>query len=551
MGRTRTSFSCHAVGLAAMVCIGQAGAAEYDTGNPDWNLRWDNTLRYNLGMRTEGRDSALANNATYDESDAKFGKGDIVTDRLDLMSELEVAYKQYHGFRISGSAWRDLAYDNDDKTSSGDVYYPGVGTGASTPSYSGGRYSSETSRYHSGPSGELLDAFVFTRFNLGDIPVSVRAGRHTVYWGNGLLIPGHAASYSQAPLDGRKALANPGTETREIFLPLTQVSAQAQVTDKLSVAAQYFLEWDSTRAPEGGTYLASADVALQGPNQLPVAPGFALPIIDAKTPHNSGNWGVMASYALDFLHSDVSAAYRQFDDYTPWGLEVGPNFARYIYAKDTRQYSLGWSAGPVLGNASVGVDLSYRQNAALMSSNFDLANDQGARGDTWHMVANSLWLLPQTKYFDTGSLITEVAYSRLQRVTQNADLFRGVGYGGCAGEDKDWGCATRNYVGAAVNFTPQWLGVWPGWNLSAPISFDYGIKGNAASGGGSEGKYSYKLGVKGVLDERYEVTLAYIGYGSRTIKRDVPGLGSTVVGGSGDVGLTDRDWLSLTLSTAF
>ena len=86
-----------------------------------------------------------------------------------------------------------------------------------------------------------------------------------------------------------------------------------------SLAAQYFFEWDTTRAPEGGTYLASADVALEGPNQLPVAPGFTRPLIDPLTPGNRGNWGVMGTYSLDFLHSDISAYYREFDDYNPWG----------------------------------------------------------------------------------------------------------------------------------------------------------------------------------------------------------------------------------------
>ncbi|MEN1480300.1 DUF1302 family protein, partial [Pseudomonas aeruginosa] len=99
------------------------------------SLRWDNTVRYNLGFRAEGRENALANNATYDESDNKFDRGDVVTNRLDLMSEFELAYKQYHGFRVSGSAWYDQAYaDTDVETASGNVYYPGAGVGASTPS---------------------------------------------------------------------------------------------------------------------------------------------------------------------------------------------------------------------------------------------------------------------------------------------------------------------------------------------------------------------------------------------------------------------------------
>lgn len=365
------------------VSAGMTHAAEIDTGNPDLSARWDNTVRYNLGVRAESRDSALARNASYDESDAKFDRGDVVTNRVDLMSELEVAYKQYHGVRVSGAAWYDQAYDDTDvKTADGNVYYPGAVPGPSTPSYRGGQYSGFTKRYHRGVSGELLDAFAFTRFDLGEIPVSVRAGRHTVYWGNGLLIAGHAISYSQAPLDGRKAVSNPGTETREIFLPLTQISTQAQITDKLSVAAQYFLEWDTTRAPEGGTYLASADVALQGPNQLPLLSGVTRPLVDPLKPKNSGSWGVMGTYSLDWLHSDVSLYYREFADYNPWGLQVAPTFARYVYPKDIKLYGLGFSAGPLLGGGSLGVDLSYRQNTSLVSSNISTVDNEGARGDT-------------------------------------------------------------------------------------------------------------------------------------------------------------------------
>lgn len=542
-----------ALGLSALLaCASPTQAAEFDTGNPDLMVRWDNSIRYNLGIRAEGRDKALANNATYDESNYKFDRGDVVTNRLDVMSELELVYRQNHGLRVSGAAWYDHAYSNTDiKTNPGNVYYPGAPAGPSTPSYRDGGYSSHTERYHHGLSGELLDAFVFTRFYLGDAPISLRAGRHTLYWGNGLLIAGHAVSYAQAPLDGRKAQTNPGTETREIFLPLAQLSGQAQVTDRLSLAAQYFLEWDSTRAPEGGTYLASADIALEGPHQLPVAPGVAFPIIDPLEPDNRGNWGVMARYSLDFLHSDISAFYREFDDYSPWGLQTGPDFARYVYAEDVKLYGLSWSAGPVLGGASVGVDLSYRENASLISSRFDLADAQGARGNTWHMVANGLWLLPTTPLYDTGTLITEIAYSRLDKVTRNENLFRGEGYAGCDGQNKDWGCATRNYTGIAVNFTPQWLSVFPGWNLSAPMSFNYGLSGNAATGGGNQGDYNFKVGIKGTLDERHEISLAYIGYGSKTITRDIPGVGKTVVGGSGAIGLSDRNWISLTLNSAF
>lgn len=72
-----------AIGVAvALVCSGLTQAREFTTANPDLTLRWDNTLRYNLGIRAEEREQALANNATYDESDSKFDRGDVVTNRI-------------------------------------------------------------------------------------------------------------------------------------------------------------------------------------------------------------------------------------------------------------------------------------------------------------------------------------------------------------------------------------------------------------------------------------------------------------------------------------
>ncbi|WP_346770515.1 hypothetical protein [Pseudomonas sp. 273] len=65
----------------------------------------------------------------------------------------------------------------------------------------------------------------------------------------------------------------------------------------MSVAAQYFLEWESTRAPESGTYLASAGVALEGPDRMPLFTGVARPINDPVTPRNRSNWGGWAPIA--------------------------------------------------------------------------------------------------------------------------------------------------------------------------------------------------------------------------------------------------------------
>ncbi len=49
---------------AAMPAVGgEVGAFEVDNGKPDLQLRWDNTLRYNIATGVEGRDSKIANSA--------------------------------------------------------------------------------------------------------------------------------------------------------------------------------------------------------------------------------------------------------------------------------------------------------------------------------------------------------------------------------------------------------------------------------------------------------------------------------------------------------
>ena len=79
--------------------------------------------------------------------------------------------------------------------------------------------------------------------------------------------PGGIAQ-SQHPIDGRKGAANPGSEVKELFLPLTQINLQAQLSPTIAVEMQYYFDWANTRAPEGGTFLAPADLTMQGPDQL-------------------------------------------------------------------------------------------------------------------------------------------------------------------------------------------------------------------------------------------------------------------------------------------
>lgn len=539
------------IAAMALAWAQQSGASEFETGVPGLALRWDNTLRYNLGVRMEGQDTRLLTSATFDESDAKFNKHDIVTNRLDWLTEVDVNYNGDVGGRVSAAGWYDNAYRN----SSVKSVVPGY-----VSSYFNDTYSRTVDRYVHGPSGEILDAFVWGNFSAGAVPVNVKVGRHTNVWGEGLLLGQHAISYSQSPVDGVKAVTSPGIETKEVFLPIGQISAKAQVSDNVSIAGQYFFEWKSTRAPHGGTYLSGPDTTFEV-DRVAAAPGLVLNRIDYLHPRNRGNFGLNARYNMESIESTLGLYYRKFDDYTPWtGSEFNIPDRTFRFAYPTDVKLIGASFARVIGAISTGAEISYRKNGGLHSTPTGISSvdHEGARGNTWHAIVNGVYLMPATKLWDTGSLVAELAYSRLDKVTSHPELFKGVGYA-CIKSgttatvgDKSDGCATKDFAAMAISFTPQYLNLLPSWNLDLPVTINYGLHGNAASGGGGfENALTWSVGAKMTYRQNQEFSLRYSDSHAST---KYNAAGTTAIGGAGlssTLGSTDRGWLVFTYKTGF
>ena len=99
----------------------------------------------------------------------------------------------------------------------------------------------------------MLDAFVFGNFDIAGVPVNVKAGQHTVYWGESLLLGGRCTGLpTQNSVDQWKGLATPGSEAKELFRPRGGLTVQAQATKDLSLAGQWFYNWQAVRMPESG-----------------------------------------------------------------------------------------------------------------------------------------------------------------------------------------------------------------------------------------------------------------------------------------------------------
>jgi len=476
-----------------------------DTVDPDLTVRADTSVRYNLGLRAEGVNNAFARNAGYDETETRFNSGDVVTNRIDLLEEIDVIYRNRHGVRFSGAGWRDFAY--------GGSSHPGPGVSGSN--YVNSQYNGYARRYIVGPRAEVLDAFVFTGFDLGDVGVRMKLGQHNLYWGESLYTLANSIAYSQGPVDTIKAATSPGSEAKELFMPLKQISVAVQLTHDLALEGQYLLDWKPFRLVPGGTYFASADGA-----RSDFAAG-TLPNGDDIAPDKRrGNWGVNLRWSPAWLESTLGVYYRRFDERLPWSFTqldgATPQAVRLAYARGTELYGLSLTKN--LFSTSFGAEVSYRRNTALNAQagyvvqGASYAAAEGPRGDTVHALVNTVYLLPPTALWVQGALQAELTFSHLVSINQNPDnRFYGAGNPNCGAVNRAAACVTTNAWGMNLGFEPAWPLALPRTDLSLPISVGYGIKGVGATlGGVVENVYNYAIGVTAKVDgARHVVTLRW------------------------------------------
>ncbi len=551
----------HAVAVAAVGALvagaPAAHAVEFDLGNR-LVLRFDNTFRYNLGIRTDPVNAGIGSNPAFQDGEYKFSRWSVVANRLDLLSELDLTYDGRFGVRGTAAAWYDQAYASG--KASGNPAFEAQGIPGA---YVGDRFSDYTVHRYKGPWGELLDAFAFAGFDALGVPITVRAGRHALAWGESLMLSGavHGISYGQVPLDLQKGFATPGIEAKELYRPVGQVSAQAQLTPELSIAAQVFLEWESYLYPEGGTFLAGGDATFYGPDGAfkPVgAPPRPAYLANAgwSDPSDLGEWGVAVRWAPAWLDGTAGLYYRRYTDKfaavlltdNPGAVGPDPRFpSPYRY----RQYYgegidlLGVSLAKQVLGASVGADPSYRHDTPLLAQTLGFAvvpswvpdpavlfphgvprlidNTYQARGDTFHGVLNAVGVESRVPGVSTVAWAVEVTYSRWLTVRDNPDMFFAEGYGVCRGDPaldpygfakgRRDGCATRDAVGLGVALTPTWLRIFSGADLLLPMAVSWTISGNSpVSFGGNENSGTWGVGVALDVRNRYRFDLRYADY---------------------------------------
>jgi hypothetical protein len=106
---------------------------------------------------------------------------------------------------------------------------------------------------------------------------------------------------------------------------------------------------------------------------------------------------------------------------------------------------------------------------------------------------------------------------------------------------------TKDFYGLAINFTPTKYQLFPGGDVSLPISYSRGLSGNSAVLlGGNEDAGSYSIGVAVDFRSKYRFDLKYVDFFGDTTLNPTAAISS--YGGANSL-LSDRGFVVFTFKT--
>ncbi|MEQ6884363.1 DUF1302 domain-containing protein [Salicola sp. Rm-C-2C1-2] len=376
--------------LAAAVAAGFAGPASAFTFNVgDVDGAFDTNLTAAVGWRTESPDKELigqgnlpgsnqgASTINYDDGNQNFDAGDTYSEIVRGTSELYLNrdfrgdYLSRVGGFVRGRYWYDFRVKDDDFTRDG----------LATISEDGKDNAS---------GAELLDAYVWTDWYLGDMPVSVRYGNQVFNWGESTFIQGGINATN--PVDVG-AIRSPGSELKEALLPVEALFTSIGLTRSLTLKAYVQFDWEPTQIDDCGTFFSSNDFTADGCGPVYAfgteseAGNQGLPTIDResdKRPDGEDQFGVALQwYSPELGNTEFGLYHVRYHSRLPYisgrVAESRGGLPNYFveYPDDIKLYGLSMNTN-IPGGWSVGAEYSFRENMPLQWNAFELIN--GGRG---------------------------------------------------------------------------------------------------------------------------------------------------------------------------
>ena len=391
--------------LAAFVRPALAGLP-FNIGAVEAQL--DTSLDYSLLWATENPDSDLigANNGgrglstASDDARLNYDRGDSISRRFTGFNALELRY-QDTGAYISGRYWYDFALQDDQLPF---------------------RQIDDAGRQQSAKSsgGEFLEAFVYQRYALEQLPGEVRVGRQTLNWGEGMFF---ANALNELNPQQASAYRQPATLLGEGFIPSNLLHLSQALGERWELEGFYQLSWDADVAENCSTFFSQADYQAPGCSDNLAVLNTRQQVLDQygqlalsslqglgvnwnvpdegvlvqrgadREPSDSGQFGVALHYfavplatrfGLYALHINSRQAYLgiQAPDQATYTAAQGQGDLASLVVAGNSQYFMdypehlqtyGLSFSSLLRNGTTWAgELSYRPNAPLQLSSVDM-----------------------------------------------------------------------------------------------------------------------------------------------------------------------------------
>ncbi|PXX89834.1 DUF1302 domain-containing protein [Marinobacter vulgaris] len=249
---------------AAIAASLSAPAAAFQFRVGDVDAAFDTTLSAGATWRTEDADKRLigqgnlqalgedaasvqegASTTNYDDGNLNFDKGDTVSKIVKGTSELYLDYAVDSdvltrvGAFVRGRYWYDFELKDENRRF--------------TPLSPDGKDNAS--------GGEFLDAYVFTDWYLGNVPVSARYGNQVVSWGESTFIQGGINAIN--PIDVQ-AFRAPGSQVKDALLPVEMFYVSAGITENVTIEGFVQTDWEKTRIDDCGTFFSTIDFVADG-----------------------------------------------------------------------------------------------------------------------------------------------------------------------------------------------------------------------------------------------------------------------------------------------
>ncbi|MDP3813524.1 DUF1302 domain-containing protein [Pseudomonas sp.] len=243
------------IGLLPLLVAAHAQAVEFSFADDEISGSIDTTVSYGQLWRVQGQDKTN-NDINTNDGNRNFDTG-LASEVFKITSDMEVTYQNYGAF-VRGTAF----YDTQIMDKRNDYY------DANNPVQPSQNYPKDDSftyetRHKAGRNAEILDAYVYGNWDVADKPVTARIGRQVFNWGEGLFYRGGVNTTN--PVDAAK-FRLPGSEVKEVLVPVEALSFNIGLTDNLSMETFYQWNWKESAIDPVGTYFSETDLFADGGN---------------------------------------------------------------------------------------------------------------------------------------------------------------------------------------------------------------------------------------------------------------------------------------------